>query len=316
MLLDTFLGTRYPLMQGGMAQIATGRFAAAVSNAGALGIIAAGGKTSEQLADEIDTTRALTSGPFGVNIMLMAPNASEIAALLTEKRVPIITTGAGNPSAYIEAWKNAGSKVIPVVPSVAFALQMEKYGADAVIAEGTESGGHVGELTTMAFVPQVVDAMSIPVIAAGGVASGRQLCAVFALGAIGAQLGTALLVSEECPIHENYKKMVLDARDTATIVTGRSQGAPVRVLKNKMAREYVKLEKEDTDREILESLTLGSLRRAVFDGDRDKGSFMSGQVAGQMRCIEPLAAIFERIMEEYEQTRARLPHLTPALYVD
>jgi len=290
-----------------MAQIATGRFAAAVSNAGALGIIAAGGKTSEQLAEEIDIARSLTNAPFGVNIMLMAPNASEIAELLTERRVPVITTGAGNPSTYIEAWKSAGSKVIPVVPSVAFARQMERGGADAVIAEGTESGGHVGELTTMALVPQVVDAVSVPVIAAGGVASGRQLCAVFALGAIGAQMGTALLVSEECPIHENYKRMVLDARDTATIVTGRSQGAPVRVLKNKMAREYVKLEREDTDREVLESMTLGSLRRAVFDGDKDKGSFMSGQVAGQMTSIETLDAIFGRIMDEYRQTVEELP---------
>jgi enoyl-[acyl-carrier protein] reductase II len=186
---------------------------------------------------------------------------------------------------------------------------MERRGASAVIAEGTESGGHVGELATMAFVPQVVEAVQLPVIAAGGVASGRQLCAAFALGAVGAQIGTALLVSEECPIHENYKQMVLEARDTATIVTGRSQGAPVRVIKNRMAREYVKLEREDTNRETLEALTLGSLRRAVFEGDRERGSFMSGQVAGQLRCIEPLATILERIMSEYAEARRELPDL-------
>ncbi|MCL1890982.1 MAG: nitronate monooxygenase family protein [Coriobacteriia bacterium] len=309
MLLNSFLKTSYPFMQGGMAQIATGRFAAAVSNAGALGIIAAGGKTAEQLRAEIHTLRSLSDKPFGVNIMLMAPDIENIAAVVAEEQVPVITTGAGSPTAFIEQWKNAGSKVIPVIPSVALALRMEKYGADAVVAEGTESGGHVGELTTMALVPQVVDAVDIPVIAAGGIASGRQLCAAFAFGAIGAQMGTALLVSEECPIHENYKQMLLAAKDTATTVTGRAKGAPVRIIKNKMARTYLKLEQETTDRAAFEELTLGSLRKAVFDGDEDGGSFMAGQVAGQLKEIEPLSAIFARLMEQYEQTREGLPVL-------
>ena len=309
MLLDTLLGTQYPFTQGGMAQIATGAFAAAVSNAGALGIIGAGGKNADQVRAEIQTLRSRTSKPFGVNVMLMAPDVDELAAMLVEEDVPVITTGAGDPAKYLDAWKNRGSKVIPVVPSVAFAQRMEKYGADAVIAEGTESGGHVGELTTMALVPQVVDAVNIPVIAAGGVATGRQLCAVFALGAIGAQMGTALLVSEECPVHEVYKHMILDAKDTATTVTGRVIGAPVRVIKNKMARNYLKLEQQAADREAFEELTLGSLRRAVFDGDKDRGSFMSGQVAGLCTKIEPLADIFGRIMTEYEDARRGLPIL-------
>jgi len=309
MLLNTLLGTTYPLMQGGMAQVATGRFAAAVCNAGALGIIAAGGKSSDQLRDEINTLRSLTDKPFGVNVMMMAPDVDKIAALVAEEQIPVVTTGAGNPGPYIDAWKNAGSKVIPVIPSVALAVRMERYGADALISEGTESGGHVGELTTMALVPQVVDAVKIPVIAAGGVASGRQLCAAFALGAIGAQIGTAVLVSEECPIHENYKNMILEARDTATTVTGRSLGSPTRVIKNKMAREYVRLEQEKPERDVLEAMTLGSLRRAVFDGDKDRGSFMAGQVAGQMTRIEPLSVIFSRFMDEYEQTKAGLPVL-------
>ncbi len=309
MLLHEILGTKYPLMQGGMAQIATGAFAAAVSNAGALGIIAAGGKTCEQLQAEIATLRSLTDKPFGVNVMLLAPDVDAIAALLVEERVPVITTGAGSPDKYIPAWKEAGSKVMPVVPSVALAVRMERYGADAVIAEGTESGGHVGELTTMTLVPQVVDAVQIPVIAAGGVASGRQLCAAFALGAAGVQIGTALLVSEECPIHENYKQAVLAARDTSTTVTGRALNAPVRLLKNKMTREYLKLEQETTDREAFEHLTLGSLRRAVFDGDKDGGSLMAGQVAGQLTAIEPLADILSRLMTEYETARRGLQAL-------
>ena len=309
MLLNTFLGTTYPFMQGGMAQVATGAFAADVCKAGALGIIASGGKTAQQVRDEIKVLRKKTDKPFGVNVMMMAPNVDELAAVLVEEAVPVITTGAGNPAKYLDGWKQAGSIVIPVIPSVALAQRMERYGADAVVAEGTESGGHVGELATMALVPQVADAVSIPVIAAGGVASGRQFCAALALGAIGAQMGTALLVSEECPIHDNYKRMLLEAKDTSTTVTGRDQGSPTRILKNRMAREYHKLEQESADREALEALTLGSLRKAVFDGNKDEGSFMAGQVAGQLQRIEPLAAIFQRLMEEYEQTRKELPAL-------
>ena len=308
-LLNDFLGTKYPIIQGAMAQIATGAFAAAVSNAGGLGIIAGGGKTAEELRAEIATLRSLTSAPFGVNVMLLAPDVAEIAAMLTEEQVPVITTGAGSPDVYIESWKNAGSKVIPVVPSVALAVRMARYGIDAVIAEGTESGGHVGELTTMALVPQVVDAVDIPVIAAGGIASGRQLCAALSLGAIGVQVGTCLLVSEECPIHDNYKEILIAARDTGTTVTGRSLKAPVRALKNKMTNEYLRLEKEGASREEFEKISLGSLRRAVFEGDKDSGSFMAGQVAGQLTKVEPLADILSRMMQEYEHTRTALPAL-------
>lgn len=307
MLINELLGTDYPFIQGGMAQIATGPFAAAVSEAGALGTIAGGGRNAKQLKEEIATVRSLTDRPFAVNVMMMAPDVEEIAALLNEEQVPVITTGAGSPEKYIEGWRSAGSKVIPVIPSVALALRMERAGADAVIAEGTEAGGHVGELTTMALVPQVTDALSIPVVAAGGVATGRQLCAAFALGAIGAQLGTALLVSRECPIHENYKQALIDARDTSTTVTGRAIKAPVRLLKNRMTREYLRLEQESADREEFEKLTLGSLRRAVFDGDKDSGSFMAGQVAGQLSRIEPLSVIFARLIEEYRVTRERIP---------
>jgi enoyl-[acyl-carrier protein] reductase II len=296
-------------MQGGMAQIATGRFAADVCNAGALGIIAAGGKRCEQVREEINTLRSLTDRPFGVNVMLMAEDIDAIAAMLIEEQVPVITTGAGNPATYIDGWKSAGSKVIPVIPSVALAQRMEKYGADAVVAEGTESGGHVGETTTMALVPQVAAAVGIPVIAAGGIASGRQLCAAFALGAVGAQMGTALLVSEECPIHDNYKQALIKAKDTGTTVTGRIVGAPVRQLKNRRARAYQQLEQETTDRAAFEHLALGSLKRAVFDGDDERGTFMAGQVAGQLTKIEPLANIFERLVEEYKTVREELPSL-------
>ena len=307
--LDKFLNIKYPLMQGGMAQIATGRFAAAVCEAGALGIIGSGGKNCSQLHTEIQSLRELTNKPFGVNVMLMAPDINEIASMLTAEQVPVITTGAGNPVSYIQDWRAAGSKVIPVIPSVALAKRVEKYGADAVIAEGTESGGHVGETTTMALVYQVAQAVTIPVIAAGGIASGQQLCAAYALGAIGAQIGTALLVSEECPIHDNYKQAILKASDTGTTVTGRSKGAPVRLLKNRMARSYLKLEQETADREQFEHLTLGSLRRAVFDGDDERGSFMAGQVAGQLKRIEPLQQILERIVSEYAIAKSGLPEL-------
>jgi len=309
--LDTLLGIRYPLIQGGMAQIATGGFAAAVSEAGGLGLIATGGFTADELREQIAQARSLTQQPFGVNLMLMHPQAEELAALIAEQRIPVVTTGAGNPAAFIPAWKEAGSKVFPVIPSVALAVRMARCGADGVIAEGTESGGHVGELTTMALVPQVAQAVGIPVIAAGGIATGAQLCAAFALGACGAQLGTALLASDECPIHNNYKQALLAAHDTSTVVTGRGGGTPVRVLKNQMAREYLRLEKEKTElnREAMETLTLGSLRRAVLDGDTQTGSFMAGQVAGQIKEIRPVAQILAALMEGYEDARRGLPAL-------
>lgn len=301
MKLQEMLNIKYPFIQGGMANIATGTFAAAVSDAGALGLIGAGGMNTEQLREHIRTCRNNTDKPFGVNLMLMNPDADEMAQMIVEEGVGIVTTGAGNPGRFIPLWKENGMRVIPVVSSVALARRMEKLGADAVIAEGSESGGHIGEMTTMALVPQVVDAVSIPVIAAGGIADGRQLAAAFALGAIGVQMGTCLLASEECPIHEAYKEAVIKARDSDTIVTGRIAGTPVRILKNKMAREYVKREKAGADLMELEKFTLGSLRRAVFEGDTENGSLMAGQVAGQIKEIRPLKKIFEDMYLQAQQ---------------
>ena len=296
MRLNEILGTEFPFIQGGMANIATGTFAAAVSNAGALGLIGAGGMTAHMLREQIHICRSLTDKPFGVNIMLMNPDAEKMAYIVVEEKVPVVTTGAGNPGAYVPMWKEAGIKVFPVVPAVVLARRMAGLGVDGIIAEGTESGGHVGEMTTMALVPQVVDAVSVPVIAAGGIADGRQMAAAFALGACGVQVGTCLLASEECPIHENYKQAVVKAGANDTTVTGRTGGSPVRVLKNKMAREYLRMEKQNLPLEEMEKLTLGSLRRAVFDGDLDTGSFMAGQVAGMVHEIRPLRTIFEEMM--------------------
>lgn len=295
MKLNELLEIEFPLIQGGMANIATAEFAAAVSNAGALGIIGAGGMSPEVFQDSIRRCRTLTDKPFGVNIMLMHPQADELARIAAEEKVAVVTTGAGDPSRYIPAWKAAGCKVFPVVPAVSLAKLVARAGADGVIAEGTESGGHVGELTTMALVPQVADAVNIPVIAAGGIADGRQLLAAYALGAIGAQVGTCLLVSEECPIHENYKQAVLKATDRSTVVTGRSVNAPVRILRNQMSREYMAKEKAGADRMELEHYTLGSLRRAVFEGDTKYGSLMAGQVSGMLHEIKPLRQIFEEL---------------------
>ncbi len=307
MRINEILGIRYPFIQGGMANIGTGAFAAACSNAGGLGLIAGGGMQSvEMLKEHIDTCRANTDKPFGVNVMLMHPLAEDFAKLCAKEKVPVITTGAGNPGKFIEMWKTAGSLVIPVVPSVNLAKRMERAGADAVVAEGTESGGHVGEMTTMALVPQVADAVNIPVIAAGGVADGRQVAAAFALGAAGIQLGTCLLASNECPIHDNYKQALLKAKDTDTTVTGRIAGTPVRILKNKMAKAYVQGEKDGMTMEELEQFTLGSLRKAVFDGDTDNGSLMAGQVAGMLHEIRPVADIFADLYAGYEKTLEQL----------
>ncbi|HCO62232.1 MAG TPA: enoyl-[acyl-carrier-protein] reductase FabK [Clostridiales bacterium] len=306
MKLNQLLGTEFPIIQGGMANIATGAFAAAVSNAGALGLVGAGGMDAQALRQEIRTARANTDKPFGVNLMLMNPHIDELARVVVEEGVQVVTTGAGNPGKYVPAWKEAGIKVFPVVAAPILAHRLERYEVDGFIAEGTESGGHVGEMTTMALVPQVVDAVGVPVIPAGGIADGRQLAAAFALGAVGAQVGTCLLASAECPIHENYKQAVLKAGANDTVVTGRTTGAPVRVLKNKMAREYLRLEKNAPPLEELERLTLGSLRRAVFDGDVDGGSFMAGQVAGMVREIKPLRQIFEEMMAQCQQVREEL----------
>lgn len=300
------LGIKYPLIQGGMANIADARLAAAVANAGGLGLISAGGCDAEWVRGEIRRCRELTDKPFGVNIMLMNPHASEIARVIIEEEVKVVTTGAGNPAPYIPAWKEAGIIVIPVIASVAMAVRMERSGAHAVVAEGTEAGGHIGELTTMALVPQVVDKVSIPVIAAGGVADKRGVLAAFALGAKGVQVGTVLLASEECPIHDNYKNKVIDARDTDTIVTGRAVGMPVRVLKNPMTRIYNKMAAEGATVEELEKLTLGSLRRAVLEGDLERGSFMAGQVSGLIKNIRPVKKIIEELFSGVNEYKNNL----------
>ena len=294
--LNEILGTEFPIIQGGMANIATGEFAAACSNAGALGVIATGHmREAEMLREQIRICRERTDKPFGVNLMLMNPCAGDMANIIIEEGVKVVTTGAGSPGQYIPTWKNAGVTVIPVVAASILAKRLVQAGADAIIAEGMESGGHVGEMTTMALVPQVIDAVDVPVIAAGGIADGRQVAAAFALGACGIQVGTCLLASEECPIHDNYKQAILKAKDSDTTVTGRSIGGPVRVLKNRMAREYLALEKRGATLEELEKVTLGGLRRAVFDGDMDHGSVMSGQVAGMLHEIRPLRQIFEEL---------------------
>jgi len=293
------LHIKYPIIQGGMANIANHQLAAAVSNAGGLGLIGAGGWDPERVREEIRKTKELTDKPFGVNIMLMSPHAAAISDVVIEEGVKVVTTGAGNPGRYIEKWKAAGIIVIPVVPSVAFAKRLERSGADALVVEGTEAGGHIGEQTTLVLVPQVVDAVNIPVIAAGGIADHRGLDAVFVLGAKGVQIGTVLLASYECPIHENYKNKVISAKDTDTVVTGRQTGAPVRVLKNKMAKEYLNLTKYgDAKLEDLEKLTLGSLRKAVFDGDLDNGSFMAGQSSGLVNELRSVEQILKDIFEK------------------
>lgn len=307
MKLNEFLNIKYPIIQGGMANIATGEFAAAVSNAGGLGLIASGGFDAERIREEINKCRALTDKPFGVNLMLMNPDVDNIAKMLVEEKVDVITTGAGSPEKYVTEWKAVGTKVIPVVSGVALAKRMEKMGVDAVIAEGGESGGHVGEMTTMALVPMVVDAVDIPVIAAGGIADGRQMVAAMALGAIGIQIGTCLLVAKECPIHENYKLAVIKAKDNGTVVTGRSSGAPVRVIKNNMSREYLKLEGQNVPREELEQLTLGSLRKAVLEGDTKNGSLMAGQVCGLVGEIKPVADILDKL---YTDAKVELEKLS------
>ncbi|MFW5889053.1 MAG: enoyl-[acyl-carrier-protein] reductase FabK [Bacillota bacterium] len=292
------LKIKYPIIQGGMANIANHQLASAVSNAGGLGLIGCGGWDPEQVREEIRKTKELTDKPFGVNIMLMSPYAEAISDIVIEEGVKIVTTGAGNPGIYIKKWKEAGIIVIPVVPSVAFAKRLERSGVDALVVEGTEAGGHIGETSTMTLVPQVVDSVNIPIIAAGGIADHRGLDAAFILGAKGVQIGTVLLASDECPIHENYKQKVIQARDTGTVVTGRHTGAPVRVLKNQMAKEYLNLTKYGkATLEELEKLTLGSLRKAVFDGDINRGSFMAGQSAGLVNKIRPVKEILKDIFE-------------------
>jgi enoyl-[acyl-carrier protein] reductase II len=296
--LNEILGIKYPFIQGGMANVATGAFAAAVSNAGALGIIGSGGMNAEKLEEHIRTCKSLTDKPFGVNLMLMNPDTPRMAELVAGSGVKVVTTGAGSPQKYVKMWKEAGILVIPVCASVLLAQQLVRAGADMIIAEGTESGGHVGEMTTLTLVPQMVDGVDVPVIAAGGIADGRQLAAAYALGAVGVQMGTCLLVSEECPIHDNYKNALLKAKDNGTCVTGRINGSPTRILKNRMARDYIRLEKQGAGQMELEKYTLGSLRKAVFDGNVDEGSLMAGQDCGQLKEIRPLKEIFRSLAEE------------------
>ncbi len=310
MLLNEILKIKYPIVQGAMANIATAEFAAAVSNAGALGVIATGAMNPEQVEAAVIRCRSLTEKPFGVNVMMMNHHSPEIFEVLYRLKPAVVTTGAGNPGPYMEKLKEAGIFVIPVVPTVSLAKRMQQAGADMVIVEGTEAGGHVGEMTTMALVPQAVDALDIPVIAAGGIGDGRGFASALILGAIGVQMGTLLLASEECPIHENYKNAVIKAKDSDTVVTGRSVSAPVRIMRNPMSQEYLRLEKEGASRDELEKLTLGSLRKAVFDGDTRNGSVMMGQIAGMVKEVKPLKQIFEDVVSD---AKAQLPKLQETL---
>ncbi|MBX4261995.1 enoyl-[acyl-carrier-protein] reductase FabK [Clostridium estertheticum] len=295
------LGVKYPIIQGGMAWVADSSLASAVSNAGGLGIIAAANAPTDYVRNEIRKAKELTDKPFGVNVMLLSDNAEEIAHLVCEEGVKVVTTGAGNPGKYMELWKSHGIKVIPVVASVALAKRMERAGADAVIAEGCESGGHIGELTTMSLVPQVVDAVTIPVIAAGGIGDGRGVAAAFMLGVQGVQVGTRFLVANECTIHENYKKKILGAKDIDSVVTGRPTGHPVRVLKNKLSRKFQKLEKENVSIEELEELGRGCLQRAVQEGDIETGSVLAGQIAGLVKKEQSCKEIIEEMFTQAEE---------------
>ena len=292
------LNIKYPIIQGGMAWVADANLASAVSNAGGLGLIAGGNAPKEIIRTEIHKCRELTEKPFGVNVMLLSPFVDEIIDLIIEEKISVITTGAGNPAKYIDRLKEANIKIIPVVPSIALAQRMEKLKADAVIVEGTEAGGHVGELTTMVLTPQVADSVSIPVIAAGGIADGRGIAAAFALGAEGVQVGTRFICSEECNVHENYKTMVLKSKDRDAIVTGRSTGHPVRTLKNKLAKEILSMEKQGIDPEEIDKKGIGSLRLATKNGDIHNGSFMAGQIASIVKDVKPCKYIIEEMINQ------------------
>ena len=301
MSITTLLNIKYPIFQGAMAQISHYQLAAAVSEAGGLGIIASGGTTGDQLREEIRELRKLTDKPFAVNVMLMLKNVEELVNVIIEEKVPIVTTGAGTPKFILPALKEAGIKVIPVIASVKHAKKMQELGVDAVIAEGSEAGGHIGSTNIMALLPQITDAVDIPVIGAGGIADGRGLAAAFVLGAQGVQLGTVFLASEECPIAESYKEAVLKANDTDTAVTGRRAGAPVRCIRNEMTDHYIELENKGTSREELEEITIGALSKAVYDGDTKNGSMMCGQIAGMIKEIRPCKEIIETIVSDAQK---------------
>lgn len=296
--ITELLGIEYPIIQGGMAWVAEYHLAAAVSNAGGLGLIGAASAPPEVVREQIRKTKELTHKPFGVNVMLMNPNADEVAQIVVEEGVKVVTTGAGNPAKYMALWKSAGVKVIPVVASVAMAKLMQRGGADAVVAEGMESGGHIGSATTMTLVPQVVDAVDIPVIAAGGIADGRGFAAAFMLGAEAVQLGTRFCVASEAITHDNYKERIIKAKDIDSEVTGMSHGHPIRCIRNSMTKEYLRLEKEGAGFEELEYLTLGSLRKAVIEGDVVNGTVMAGQIAGMIHKKQSCAEIIQEIMSE------------------
>ena len=300
--LTRLLGIRHPIIQGGMAWIADASLASAVSNAGGLGIISAMNAGADWVREEIRKCRTLTDKPFGVNIMLMSPHVEEVAQMVAEEKVPVVTTGAGNPSRFVKLWKEAGIKILPVVASTALAKMVERAGVDAVIAEGGESGGHVGDLTTMALVPQVVDAVHIPVVAAGGIGDGRGMVAAFALGACGVQMGTRFLVADECTVSAEYKKKVLAAKDISTMVTGKRLGHPVRAIKNTYMNTYAKMEaNSNIPDEELEQFGVGSLRKAAKDGNADEGCFLAGQIAGMVKRAQPAKEIVDEIMAQAEK---------------
>lgn len=299
--ITELLGIRYPIIQGGMAWVADYHLAAAVSEAGGLGLIGAASMPGDVLREQIRKAKALTDQPIGVNVMLLSPYVDEVAQIVVEEGISVVTTGAGNPSKYMSLWKEAGIKVIPVVASVALAKLMERAGADAVIAEGTESGGHIGAATTMTLVPQVADAVSIPVIAAGGIGDGRGIAAAMMLGAEAVQMGTRFCVAKECIAHENYKAKIIKAKDIDSEVTGRSHGHPIRSLRNPMTKEYLRLEKEGASFEELENLTLGSLRNAVMDGDVRMGTVMAGQIAGMVKKEQTCAEMIQEMMSQAEE---------------
>lgn len=296
--ITRLLGIECPIIQGGMAWVAEYHLAAAVSEAGGLGLIGAASAPADWVREQIRNARKLTKRPFGVNIMLLSPYADEVAEVIVEERVPIVTTGAGSPEKYLRMWKAAEVKVIPVVASAALAKRMERCGVDAVVAEGCEAGGHIGESTTMTLVPQVVDAVQIPVIAAGGIADGRGMAAAFMLGASGVQMGTHFVVTDECQVHENYKERIIRAKDIDTRVTGRTTGHPVRALRNDMTRHYLELESQGAGFEELENLTVGGLRKAVVEGDVKNGSVMAGQIAGMVKERMSCRALIQKIMKE------------------
>ncbi|WP_313074326.1 enoyl-[acyl-carrier-protein] reductase FabK [Lacrimispora sp.] len=303
--ITELLGVEYPIIQGGMAWVAEHHLAAAVSEAGGLGLIGGANAPGEVVREEIRKAKALTNKPLGVNIMLLSPHSDDIAKVIVEEGIRVVTTGAGNPEKYFDMWKAAGIKVIPVVASVALAKRMERYGADAIVAEGNESGGHIGEQTTMTLVPQVADAVSIPVIAAGGIGDGRGIAAAFMLGAEAVQIGTRFVVSKESIVHDNYKQRIIKAKDIDSAVTGRSHGHPVRSLRNQMTRDYVKLEQEGKSFEELEYLTLGALRKAVQEGDILNGTVMAGQIAGLINKEQTCKEMMEEMMEQASKLLGR-----------